>query len=77
MVDDYGPEGFRKLVEERLGHAMDDLPELPLPDREGEHIGVHEQKTPGRCYVGFPVRLGLMTGRQMRRVGSDRRRTRR
>src|SRR4029077_6706260 len=43
MVDDYGPAGFRKLVEERLGYAMEDLPELPLPDREGEHMGIHEQ----------------------------------
>jgi sulfite reductase beta subunit-like hemoprotein len=84
MVDDYGPEGFRKLVEERLGYAMEDLPELPLPDREGEHIGVHEQKTPGHCYAGFPVRLGLMTGRQMRDlaaiagdIGGDVRLTRR
>ena len=70
MVDDYGPEGFRKLVEERLGYAMEDLPELPLPDREGEHIGVHEQKTPGRYYAGFPVRLGLMSGRQMRELAA-------
>jgi sulfite reductase beta subunit-like hemoprotein len=84
MVDDYGPAGFRKLVEERLGNAMEDLPELPLPDREGEHIGVHEQKTPGRYYAGFPVRLGLMSGRQMRElagiadeVGGDVRLTRR
>jgi sulfite reductase beta subunit-like hemoprotein len=84
MVDDYGPAGFRKLVEERLGYAMEDLPELPLPDREGEHIGVHEQKTPGRYYAGFPVRLGLISGRQMRElagiageVGGDVRLTRR
>jgi ferredoxin-nitrite reductase len=84
MIDDYGPDGFRKLVEERLGYAMESLPELPLPDREGEHMGVHEQKTPGHCYAGFPVRLGLMTGRQMRElagiagdIGGDIRLTRR
>jgi len=84
MVDDYGPAGFRKLVEERLGHAMEDLPELPLPDREGEHMGIHEQKTPERYYAGFPVRLGLITGRQMRElagiagnIGGDVRLTRR
>jgi sulfite reductase beta subunit-like hemoprotein len=84
MVDDYGPAGFRKLVEERLGYAMEDLPELSLPDREGEHIGVHEQKTPGRFYAGFPVRLGLMSGQQMRElagiageIGGDVRLTRR
>lgn len=84
MIDDYGPAGFRKLVEERLGYAMEDLTELPLPDREGEHIGVHEQKTPRRYYAGFPVRLGLISGRQMRElaeiageIGGDVRLTRR
>jgi sulfite reductase beta subunit-like hemoprotein len=84
MVDDYGPQEFRKLVEERLGYAMEDLPTLPLPEGEGDHIGVHEQKTPGRCYAGFPVRLGLMSGRQMRQlariagdIGGDIRLTRR
>jgi sulfite reductase beta subunit-like hemoprotein len=84
MVDDYGPAGFRKLVEERLGYAMEDLPELPMPEGEGEHMGVHEQKTPGRWYAGFPVRLGLMSGRQMRElatvasdIGGDIRLTRR
>ena len=84
MVDDYGAAGFRKLVEERLGYALEDLSELPLPDREGEHIGVHEQKAPGRHYAGFPVRLGLMSGRQMRElaaiaaeIGGDIRLTRR
>jgi sulfite reductase beta subunit-like hemoprotein len=84
MIDDYGPEGFRKLVEERLGYPMEDLPELPLPEREGEHIGVHEQKTTGRYYAGFPARLGLINGRQMREladvadeIGGDIRLTRR
>ena len=84
MIDDYGPEGFRKLVEERLGYPMEDLPELPLPEREGEHIGVHEQKTTGRYYAGFPARLGLISGRQMREladvadeIGGDIRLTRR
>jgi sulfite reductase beta subunit-like hemoprotein len=84
MIDDYGAAGFRKLVEERLGHPMEDLTELPLPDREGEHIGVHEQKTAGHWYAGFPVRLGLISGRQMRElagiageIGGDIRLTRR
>ena len=84
MVDDYGPAGFRKLVEERLGYAMEDLPELLPPDREGEHMGIHEQKTPERYYAGFAVRLGLITGRQLRElagiasdIGGDVRLTRR
>ncbi|HVB82728.1 MAG TPA: nitrite/sulfite reductase [Candidatus Binataceae bacterium] len=84
MVDDYGPAGFRRLVEERLGYVMEDLPELPLSVGEDGHMGVHEQKAPGRRYAGFPVRLGLMSGRQMRElaavaadIGGDIRLTRR
>jgi ferredoxin-nitrite reductase len=68
MIDDYGVEAFRKLVEDRLGHALEDLPELPLPDAESDHMGVHEEKTAGRVYVGFPVYLGLMSGQQMRQL---------
>ncbi len=84
MIDDYGPAGFRHLVEERLGYTMEDLAELPMPEREGDHMGVHESKPPGRHYAGFPVHLGMMTGRQMRKlagiaaeIGGDIRLTRR
>jgi sulfite reductase beta subunit-like hemoprotein len=68
MIDDYGVEGFRQLVETRLGHALEDLPELPLPNAESDHMGIHEQKAEGRLYVGFPVYLGVMSGRQMREL---------
>ncbi len=84
MIDDYGPAGFRELVEQRLGYAMENLAELPLPDRDGDHMGVHEQKGSGLFYAGFPARLGVMTGRQMRElaaiaeeIGGDIRLTRR
>ena len=65
MIDDYGVEEFRRLVEARVGRALEALAELPLPGTESDHMGVHEQKTPGLLYAGFPVRLGLMSGRQM------------
>jgi sulfite reductase beta subunit-like hemoprotein len=68
MIDDYGPEEFRKLVEARLGFALEDLAETPLPDEESDHMGIHEQKQPGFYSVGFPVYLGTMTGRQMREI---------
>ena len=84
MIDDYGVEEFRRLVEARVGRALEDLAELPLPGTESDHMGVHEQKTPGLLYAGFPVRLGLMSGRQMielagvaAAVGGDIRLTRR
>ncbi len=70
MIDDYGPEEFRKLVEARLGHALEDLAEMPLADSESDHMGIHEQKMPGLFYAGFPVYLGLMSGKQMREVAA-------
>ncbi|MBI3801955.1 MAG: nitrite/sulfite reductase [Deltaproteobacteria bacterium] len=68
MIDDYGPEKFREMVEEKLGRKLDDLMQLPVPKGETGHIGVHAQKQPGLYYVGFPVSLGLMKGEQMIRI---------
>ena len=68
MIDDYGVDAFRQLVEARLGYALETLDELPLPTVENDHMGVHEQNEAGKFYVGFPVYLGLMSGRQMRGI---------
>lgn len=68
MIDDYGPERFRELVEERLGRKLPDLPQLPQPVGAADHSGIHRQKQEGLHYVGFPVSLGLMSGEQMIRV---------
>src|SRR5690349_13463408 len=65
MIDDYGVEEFRKLVEKRLGRTFETLAELPLPDSESDHMGIHEGRAPETHYVGFPVYLGLLTGAQM------------
>ncbi len=43
---------------------------MPIPETESDHIGIHEQKQPGLNYVGFPVYLGLMSGRQMREMAA-------
>ncbi len=65
MIDDYGVDQFRDLVEKRLGHELEKLPELPLPDAESDHMGVHEGRVADTFYVGFPVYLGLTSGAQM------------
>ena len=70
MIDDYGAEEFRRLVEARLGFALEDLAATPIPETESDHMGVCEQKQPGLNYVGFPVYLGLMSGRQMREIAA-------
>ncbi|HZT50311.1 MAG TPA: hypothetical protein VFA22_00170, partial [Stellaceae bacterium] len=65
MIDDYGVEEFRKLVEKRLGRELETLAELPLPEAESDHMGIHEGRIPDTLYVGFPVYLGLATGAQL------------
>jgi ferredoxin-nitrite reductase len=68
MIDDYGTEKFRELVEERLGRKLPDLLDLPQPVGTADHIGIHPQKQNGFSYVGFPVSLGLMSGEQMIKI---------
>ena len=65
MVDDYGGEGMRALIEQRIGHRLADLELEPKPVSETEHLGIHRQKQAGLNYVGFPVHLGQVTGQQM------------
>lgn len=65
MIDDYGVDEFRRLVEKRLGHELENLAELPLPDSESDHMGIHEGRVAGTFYAGFPVYLGLATGAQL------------
>ena len=57
MIDDYGPDEFRKLVEARLGRELEPLAELPLPDSDRDHMGINEQKQDGpllRWFSGVP-----------------------
>jgi ferredoxin-nitrite reductase len=63
MVDDIGPEGVRARIEKRLARSFDDF-ELPPAPAPGSHLGVHAQRD-GRLYVGVPVHLGLVSGRQL------------
>jgi sulfite reductase beta subunit-like hemoprotein len=38
LVDDYGVDGVRSAVEERLGHRLEDLAEVPRPIGQTEHL---------------------------------------
>jgi sulfite reductase beta subunit-like hemoprotein len=83
MIDDIGPEGMRKRVEDRLGRKLEDFSLPPVATAPHDHLGVHPQKQPRLVYVGAPVHLGLISGDQMiavadlaERVGGDVRITR-
>ena len=64
LVDDYGAEGVRKAVEERLGRQLEDIVDSPRPVGHTDHLGIHRQKGDGLYYVGFPVLIGQVTGAQ-------------
>ena len=64
LVDDYGAEGVREAVEQRLGYRLENLHTVPQPTEHTDHLGIHAQKQPGLSYIGFPVFLGTVTGAQ-------------
>src|SRR5579859_7110425 len=53
MVDDYGPEGMRDLIENKLQRRLEDLTSEPVFLGETDHMGVHEQKQAGLHFAGF------------------------
>ncbi|MBX6377821.1 MAG: nitrite/sulfite reductase [Clostridia bacterium] len=65
MVEEDGAAELRRRVEERLGHRLPDLPDLPRPSTRTDHLGVHPQKQEGLYYIGFPVFPGRISGEQM------------
>ncbi|MEV6980429.1 nitrite/sulfite reductase [Sphaerisporangium sp. NPDC051017] len=63
LVNDWGPERFREVLEkEYLGYTLPDGP-APEPPRGGrrDHVGVHPQKD-GNYYVGFAPKVGRLDG---------------
>ena len=63
MMDDVGPEEFRRLVEARLGRQLEDGPSVePAPG--GHEPGVHAQRADGLHYVAVPVTAGFLHGTQ-------------
>jgi sulfite reductase beta subunit-like hemoprotein len=71
MVDDYGPERIRLMIEQALGRKLEDYPETPRPIGFTNHMGIHEQKGHGTgdkgqaYYIGVPVLAGQMKGEHL------------
>ncbi|MBA3782235.1 MAG: nitrite/sulfite reductase [Nocardioides sp.] len=62
LVADWGKEKFREILEtEYLHRGLVDCPSPVAPERQGDHIGVHEQKD-GRFYVGAAPVVGRIDG---------------
>ena len=68
MVDDYGVEKMRALVEERLGRRLEDGV-APEPAYDTDHLGRQPQRQDGLLYMGIPVPLGWIRGDQLVALG--------
>ena len=66
LMADWGPELFRRVLEEKyLGYTLDDGPQAkPSSDVHRDHTGVGRQKD-GQNYLGFALRNGRLTGTEM------------
>ncbi|GAA4663846.1 sulfite reductase SirA [Streptomyces chumphonensis] len=69
LVADWGPEKFRRVLEdEYLGRKLADGPAPDAPvERWRDHVGVHRQKD-GRFYVGFAPRVGRVDGATLTKI---------
>lgn len=65
MVDEYGAEKVREMIEQTLGHPLEELREEPRPIGRTDHMGIHPQKQDGLYYIGFPVFPGVLSGEQL------------
>lgn len=63
LVNDWGPERFREVLEkEYLGYPLPDGPEpAPLPGARRDHVGIRPQRD-GNYYVGFAPKVGRVDG---------------
>ncbi|TDD51806.1 nitrite/sulfite reductase [Nonomuraea terrae] len=69
LVNDWGPEKFREVLEtEYLKERLPDGPAPELPrGRRRDHVGVHRQKD-GNFYVGFAPKVGRLDGDKLHAI---------
>ncbi len=62
LVQELGPEGFRRELAARARFELPPAGENLTRRYRGDHIGVHRQRGAGLCYVGCCVPVGRMNG---------------
>jgi sulfite reductase (ferredoxin) len=59
-------DSFQHELEQRIGFRLEPAAEeWPPQDVYRDHVGIHQQKQPGYCYVGAAVLRGRITAQQM------------
>jgi ferredoxin-nitrite reductase len=66
LIEEWGLEKFRDMVETQLGYPLQEAaPKDEIDWDKRDHIGVHKQKQPGLNYVGLHVPIGRLYADEM------------
>jgi len=65
LIADWGPERFRKELEERLGRPLPPAGADARGSSVSDHIGLFRQRQAGLNYLGLKVPVGRVTGHQL------------
>jgi ferredoxin-nitrite reductase len=68
LLEQWGPERFRRELEARVGHSLERAGRDARIQRGTDHIGIHRQKQPGLNYVGMAVAVGRVAVTQLRQL---------
>ncbi len=64
LIDDWGTEKFRTVLEERLSCPLPPAGQDLQKDKHSDHVGIFRQKQQGLNYLGVKVPVGRMTSDQ-------------
>jgi ferredoxin-nitrite reductase len=66
LVETWGVEKFRQLLEQELGETLADAaPKDEITQDKKDHLGVHPQKQAGYNYIGLHVPMGRLSAEPM------------
>jgi ferredoxin-nitrite reductase len=65
LVQELGPEVFRRELSARAAFHLDDAGRELTRRYRGDHVGVHAQRQRGLSYVGLSVTVGRMSGSEL------------
>ena len=66
LIEEWGLEKFRYMVEKQLGYPLQEAaPKDEIDWEKRDHIGIHKQKQPGLNYVGLHIPIGRLYAPEM------------
>jgi ferredoxin-nitrite reductase len=66
LIETWGVEKFRQLLEQELGKTLADAaPKDEITQNKKDHLGVHPQKQAGYNYIGLHVPMGCLSAEPM------------